>query len=142
MTTLDPAAILAGNSDAVPRYTSYPAAPHFQNALGTAVLGEMLDSLDDGNRLQGFDETGDLVAALRAAGAAFAMSKPTASSLTRKPGRLRGLSLRNSTHGSIKAISAIRGLSEAGNPGQSCDASLVARNPAMLGTMTVRVFSI
>ena len=34
----DPAAILAKFPAAVPRYTSYPTAPHFQAELGASLL--------------------------------------------------------------------------------------------------------
>ena len=47
----DPAAILAKFPAAVPRYTSYPTAPHFQAELGASLLPRMLASVSPGERV-------------------------------------------------------------------------------------------
>ena len=49
--TPDPAAILARYPAAVPRYTSYPTAPHFQAELGADLLPRMLASVSPGERV-------------------------------------------------------------------------------------------
>ncbi len=41
----DPAAILTRHSEPVPRYTSYPTAPHFHPDLGPALLPELLGGI-------------------------------------------------------------------------------------------------
>lgn len=46
MTVFDPAAVLAAHGESVPRYTSYPTAPHFRDGLGGEVLTEMLSCLN------------------------------------------------------------------------------------------------
>ncbi len=45
-TKLNLVQILANHGESVPRYTSYPTAPHFRDGLGPQVLTEMLASLE------------------------------------------------------------------------------------------------
>ncbi|MGI9402629.1 MAG: oxygen-independent coproporphyrinogen III oxidase [Rhizobiaceae bacterium] len=51
MTDIIPAEILAKYGDAVPRYTSYPTAPHFQDGLGGALLENSLAGLSAEDRV-------------------------------------------------------------------------------------------
>ena len=44
----DPIEILQKYAKPVPRYTSYPTAPHFQQGLGEAILPEMIASAANG----------------------------------------------------------------------------------------------
>jgi len=47
----DPALILARYSEPVPRYTSYPTAPHFETDLGPTLLPEMLGAIGQSERV-------------------------------------------------------------------------------------------
>ena len=50
----DPAEILRKYTKPVPRYTSYPTAPHFQQGLGEAILPEMIAAASDGERISAY----------------------------------------------------------------------------------------
>lgn len=51
MSAIDPAVILARYPAAVPRYTSYPTAPHFQPGLGEELLPRMLAAITPDERI-------------------------------------------------------------------------------------------
>ncbi len=44
---IDPEKILASQRGAVPRYTSYPTAPHFSDQAGLAIARSRLETLPD-----------------------------------------------------------------------------------------------
>ena len=48
---IDPQAILAKYPAPVPRYTSYPTAPHFTDGLGQQLMGEALGSIEPDERI-------------------------------------------------------------------------------------------
>ena len=50
----DPIEILQKYAKPVPRYTSYPTAPHFQQGLGEAILPEMIASAANGGRISAY----------------------------------------------------------------------------------------
>ncbi len=47
MNILNPERILAVHGESVPRYTSYPTAPHFRDGMGPEIFTEMLESLEN-----------------------------------------------------------------------------------------------